>query len=83
MFCEYRDMFGAPGTGVHRFRFLDVAIVDVLAVLLMAWIVCKYVLLRFTVSTYCCVAGAMFLTGVIAHRIFCVRTTVDKFLFHQ
>ena len=39
---EYRDVFGAPGTGVHKTRFLGVALVDfalsVLGAVLISWV---------------------------------------------
>jgi uncharacterized membrane protein YccC len=80
----HRYVFGKPGAGVHKYRFLGVAIVDVVATLLVAAMV------AFGVSS-CAnrplwpVMGVsvflFFLLGVIMHRIFNVKTTVDKLLF--
>jgi hypothetical protein len=75
--CPFKNLFGAPGTWVHQYRFMDIAIVDVLATLVASFVISKvsgYPLLNVTVF--------MFLLGIILHRIFCVRTTVDKILFH-
>ena len=74
--CAYKDLFGAPGTGAHAVRFAGVAIVDVILTvlvgLLLAW--------AMDWPTWYVIA-ALFVLGILAHRLFCVRTTVDKILF--
>ena len=74
--CKYKNMFGEPGTGAHSYRFWNIAVVDVvltiLAGLLLSWI---------TGMTRVHSIITMFVLGIIAHRLFCVRTTVDKLLF--
>lgn len=69
-------MFGAPNTGLHSYRIMDIAIVDVLLTLLVAWIL-SYM---FGVE-YWNMALGMFVLGIVLHRVFCVRTTLDKLLF--
>ena len=27
--CKYKDIFGKPNTGAHKYRFFNIAIVDV------------------------------------------------------
>ena len=74
--CSYRGIFGNPGEGVHKYRFMGLAIVDVLLTIvfacLTAWIM-KW-------NTFYTII-VFFLLGIISHRIFCVRTTIDKLLF--
>lgn len=74
--CKYKNMFGEPGTGAHSYRFWNIAVVDVvltiLAGLLLSWI---------TGMSRVHSIITMFVLGIIAHRLFCVRTTVDKLLF--
>jgi hypothetical protein len=74
--CKYKDIFGKPGKGIHSYRFMDIAIVDVIATLLVAFII-SY----FTKQTFFHVSIILFILGIISHRLFCVRTTVDKLLF--
>lgn len=74
--CKYSNIFGLPNTGLHSIRIANLAIVDVLSTILFAWIV-HY----FTKWNLWLVIGISFLAGIIAHRIFCVRTTIDKLLF--
>jgi hypothetical protein len=70
-------MFGKPGTGAHSVRFMGVAIIDVILTLIGSVIIAyytKYSLLWVTII--------MFALGIFAHRLFCVRTTIDKVLFN-
>ena len=77
-FCKYKNIFGEPGTGAQSYRFLGVAIVDVLLTILIAVIFAYFTKLSIWVSL-----GGFFLLGIFAHRLFCVRTTVDKLLFKE
>ena len=75
MFCQYKDSLGIPNQGVHK-HFMGVAIVDVIMTILGA-----YLFHLFTgYSLWKCVLG-LFLLGILLHRLFCVRTTIDKWLF--
>jgi len=74
--CKYKDIFGKPGTGVHSYRFMNIALVDVAVTLLAAFLISyftKYKLLNVSII--------LFILGIILHRLFCVRTTIDKYLF--
>lgn len=75
-FCQYKHVFGEPGEGVHRFRVLNIAVVDFILTLLLAYAISYYG----GFSLYY-VIPMTFLLGIILHRMFCVRTTVDKVLF--
>lgn len=74
--CKYKDIFGRPNEGGHSFRIFNIAIIDVVftiigGVLIARWLdiaIWKPVLI-------------LFILGIFFHRLFCVRTTVDKFLF--
>lgn len=75
MFCEYKHVLGEPGKGVHVHLF-GVAIMDVLMTIIGSWIIAK------TMNwNYAKTLRAVFLSGIVLHRVFCVRTTVDKLLF--
>jgi len=78
MFCEYKDIFGKVGEGIHSYRIFNIAIVDVLATMVLAGAV-QY--LFFPKYSFWFILLVAFIVGIIAHRMFCVRTTVDKVLF--
>lgn len=74
--CRYKDIFGRPREGAHAYRVFDIAVVDVTATILLAFIISRVFSLTFWKSLV-----ALFLIGILAHRAFCVRTTVDKLVF--
>ena len=75
MSCIYKDSLGIPGQGFHT-HILGVAILDVIGTILIAELL-AYI---FNWNIYLTMI-AVFLTGIVLHRIFCVRTTLDKILF--
>jgi len=77
MLCKYKDIFGKPGEGVHSYRIFNIAVVDVLLTVLLAFIIHFFLPKISLIYTFIFV----FLLGIFAHRIFCVRTTVDKAIF--
>jgi uncharacterized membrane protein len=74
--CPYKDIFGRPREGAHAYRLFDIAVVDVAATVLVAYIIARVFGFVFWKSLV-----TLFLIGVILHRVFCVRTTVDKWVF--
>ena len=74
--CQYRNIFGEPGQGAHKYRVFNIAIVDTVLTVLLAYII-SYIS---GVSLMYVIPGT-FLLGIVSHRLFCVRTTVDKLLF--
>lgn len=74
--CKYKDALGKPGKGIHSYRFMGLAIVDVIMTLIGALLI-SY----FTRKSLFLIAAILFGLGIILHRLFCVRTTIDKLLF--
>jgi hypothetical protein len=77
MLCKYKDIFGKVGEGVHSYRIFNIAIVDVILTVLAALIIHLFL----PKYSFIYILILLFITGIILHRLFCVRTTVDKFLF--
>ena len=84
--CKYANALGEPGKGVHSIRVFNVAIVDVLSTIVLALlftIFFKYAIklqARFSSVFFTTLLG-LFILGIILHRLFCVKTTVDKLIF--
>jgi hypothetical protein len=74
--CKYKDALGNPGKGIHSYRFMGVAIADVIMTLIGAFLISYY-----TGYSFLNVSIFLFILGIILHRLFCVRTTIDKLLF--
>lgn len=75
--CHYKNLLGKPDTGIHSFRIANIAVFDVLITLLFAYILC---LLFPNIPKYIFFIG-IFILGIIVHRIFCVKTTINNLLF--
>ena len=76
-FCKYKNIFGEVGKGIHSLRLFNIAIVDVVLTIIGACII-HFFIPKY--SFYNIILG-LFVLGIIFHRIFCVRTTIDKILF--
>ena len=82
--CKYSNIFGKPNTGPHAIRIFDLAIIDIIFVFLGAYIAYYYVNKYFNTNTkYIVYLIWLFILGIIMHRLFCVRTTIDKYLFSE
>ena len=67
---------------LRSYKFFQIAIFDVVATIIGAFLLWKG-LTHFTELkvSFLFVMCGMFLFGIVSHRIFGIRTTVDKFLF--
>ena len=74
--CRFKDIFGRPREGAHAYRVFDIAVVDVSATVLVAYLAARVFGVAFWKSL-----GILFIMGIITHRVFCVRTMVDKWVF--
>lgn len=77
-FCKYRYILGKPKQGVHSIRYLNIAIVDVLLTILLAKFIQYYFMKEQSIWF---ILFLTFILGIFMHRLFCVRTTIDKLLF--
>lgn len=80
MSCPYQDILGVPNQGVHSYRILNIAMFDVGLLILFA-ILLKLIVSLFVYISYPFAFLLSFLLGIIIHRILCVRTTIDIWLF--
>jgi hypothetical protein len=76
MLCEYKDIFGKVAQGVHSYRIANIAIIDVILTILGAYLIHRMSGIYFSYALI-----GLFLLGIVLHRLFCVRTTVDRIIF--
>ena len=74
--CAYKDIFGKPGEGLHKYRIFNIAVVDVAFTVVAAYAASK--LFRGSFIYY---LVALFVLGILLHWLFCVPTTLNKFIF--
>jgi hypothetical protein len=75
-FMVYKNSLGIPGKGIHSYRFMGVAIADVIMTIIGSLIISFFIKKPFLL-----VLVVLFILGIILHQLFCVRTTIDKLLF--
>jgi hypothetical protein len=73
--CKYKNALGEPGKGPHT-HFMGVAWRDTVATILGGILLS----ILFKWNVVYSILG-LFILGIILHRLFCVRTTIDKLLF--
>ena len=78
MLCKYKDLLGKPDQGIHQYRIFNIAIVDVIFTIIGAFIISYLLKINFFITLL-----ILFLLGIILHRLFCVKTTIDKLLFEK
>lgn len=75
--CKYKDIFGKPNEGWRKkYRIFDISIGDVIVVIIFGYIISLLTKYPFIWTLF-----YLFILGIIFHRLFCVRTRVDKWLF--
>jgi fatty acid desaturase len=74
--CKYKNLFGEPREGIRKYRIFDIAIFDTAVVLIIGFLISYFTKINIWI-----VLLVLFVSGIIVHRLFCVRTGIDKLLF--
>ena len=74
--CKYKNLLGVPGTGIHAFKIYGISVWDTIMTIVGAFFIAW-----FANWSYLYTLIGLFIAGIILHRLFCVRTTVDKIIF--
>jgi len=77
--CKYKNALGVPGKGIHSYRLFGVAIADVIMTIIGALLISFFFKTKFVYT----LVVVVFVLGIVLHRLFCVRITLDKILFPQ
>lgn len=75
--CQYKNSLGVPQKGIHKYRLGGLAVVDVFFTLLASFFLSYYFRISWITTSL-----LLFALGIVMHRLFCVRTTIDKILFY-
>jgi hypothetical protein len=74
--CKYKDIFGKVGEGPHSIRLFNIAIVDVIGTLVLAYFLNNYLKKNFTL-----IFLLLMIFSIFIHRLFCAKTTLTKLFF--
>ena len=76
-FCNYKNILGEPGKGIHT-HIMGLAYIDIIFTIIGAYLItCIFP----NINLWYCLL-ILFIIGIICHRLFCVRTKVDRLLFN-
>ena len=75
IFKKYKDLFGEPGTSVHKYKIFDVIIVDNLINLILSILMKYFMNIPFELSII-----IVYLLGLLFHYLFGVKTESMKYL---
>jgi uncharacterized membrane protein len=85
--CKYKHIFGEPNKGVHKYRFMGMAVVDWLLTIIIAAVITiiwsrrnRKVQWQKVTLYFVLVLIVLILLGVILHWLFCVDTTLNKYI---
>ena len=77
MSCKYRDLFGKPDEGIHKYRIFGLAAVDVILTIILIIAITQF----FASKPYLKVFIVVVLLFITIHRLFCVNTALNVALF--
>lgn len=78
LFCKYKDIFGKVNTGLHKIRILDIAIVDLLATIIFAYLI-SFFLPKYNIYH---IVIFLLILSIFVHYLFCVKTTLTILFFN-
>ena len=81
MICQYSDIFGKPGKGLHSIRILNIAIVDVVFTIIGSSMLHNYIIKKYYNVPIIATLLFVFILGILFHKLFCVNTTINNLLF--
>lgn len=78
LFAKYSDIFGKPKTGFHSFRIFNIAVNDLFGTIIIAGLLSYILKYKFIL-----ILLFLLVLSIILHRLFCVNTTINKFIFGE
>ncbi len=75
--CKYKNILGEPGVGWRKkYRIFDISYIDALVVIAIGFAISKIMKYNLLYTLV-----VLFFLGIIVHRMFCVRTRIDRWIF--
>lgn len=73
--CKYKDVLGKAGSDEYT-RILTVRVMDIVTLIVGSYLIAYLFDFSFWKTLL-----VIFISGIVVHRMFCVRSAVDKMLF--
>jgi hypothetical protein len=78
VFCKYRHALGVENKGVHSYRLLNIAVVDMVLTIVLAF----FIAIRFRTS-FLLIFFILLIIATLLHKLFCVNSTITKLVFGE
>ena len=75
VFKKYRNIFGLPNQGLHKYRIFNTALIDYIGSIMIAMLITWQFNIPLVLTTIC-----VFIIGILFHIVFGVNTQVIKYL---
>lgn len=75
--CKYKNIFGKPGIGIHKYKIFNIAIFDFIGTIMLSLIIHNYFNLKINIILFTIL---LFILSIIIHKIFCVKTTLSSII---
>ncbi len=76
--CRYKNILGKPNEGIHSIRIFNIAVVDVILTMILAYLIVRYTNKQSKQKyNYWVVLVILFIVAYLIHRLFCVKTSVN------
>lgn len=72
--CKWKDIFGKPKEGMHKYRIFGMATVDLVATILLAYVIS----LSVPRWNFFIILAVLLALSVVVHKMFCVKTTLSE-----
>tara|TARA_B110000967_G_C18892005_1_gene568051 strand:+ start:1827 stop:2063 length:237 start_codon:yes stop_codon:yes gene_type:complete len=72
---DYKNILGAAGTGIHKYKFMGTSLVDYFMSIVGAFIITYYTKVPLVITTI-----GILLVGILLHWLFQINTEVLKFI---
>ena len=72
---KYKNIFGYPGKGVHKYKFMGTSLVDYFMTIVGAFIITYFTDIPLVITTI-----GLFLMGIILHYLFGLNTETLKYV---
>ena len=75
--CQYQNIFGLPGVGFHNHFGMGFAVLDLAATVGIAYLITR----KTQYKSFPKVFGGLMVTAITLHKVLCVDTVLNNFLF--
>ena len=72
---KYKNIFGYPGQGVHKYKFRGTSLVDYFMTIVGAFLITYFTDIPLVITTI-----GLFVMGIILHWLFGINTEVLKYI---